>query len=132
MPLAASPGFDDLGSDDIHQNLGERSSFRIPLEVVGGLIPRKRRIQHHRQKEVIPVVDDNQLATGALYGRVVDQVLLRAVRADVAFQRELTRDDFFDGNLLVPAVTAVAFFAARLGDFLGAAALVAGACAGFD
>ena len=43
------------------------------------------------------------------------------MRADVALQRELARDDFFDGDFLVPAVAAILFLAARLGDFLGAA-----------
>jgi hypothetical protein len=52
---------------------------------------------------------------------VVDQVLLGAVRADVAFERELACDDLLDGELLVPAVAAVTLIAARLRDLLGAA-----------
>ena len=52
---------------------------------------------------------------------VVDEVFLGAVRADVALQRELARDDFLDGDLLVPAVAAVLLLAARLGDVLGVA-----------
>jgi hypothetical protein len=43
------------------------------------------------------------------------------VRADVALQRELARDDFFDRDFLVPAVAAVLFLAARLGHLFGAA-----------
>src|SRR6185295_3018010 len=62
-----------------------------------------------------------ELPAGPLDGRVVDQVLLGAVRADVALQGELARDDLLDGNLLVPAVAAVLLLATRLGDFFGAA-----------
>ena len=47
---------------------------------------------------------------------MVDEVLLGAVRADIALQRELARDDLFDGDLLVPAVATVLLFASRLGD----------------
>jgi hypothetical protein len=43
------------------------------------------------------------------------------VGADVALQREIAGDDFFNGDFLVPAFAAVAFFAAGLRDFLGAA-----------
>ena len=92
-----------------------------PFEVVGRLVPAEIRIEHHRQEQIVPVVDDDQLTAGALQRRVVDQVLLGAVRADVALQRELARDDLFDGDLLVPAVAAVLLFAARLGHFLRAA-----------
>ena len=42
------------------------------------------------------------------------------MRADVALERELARDDVLDGDLLVPAVAAVALVAARLGDVLRA------------
>jgi len=45
---------------------------------------------------------------------VINEVLLRAVRADVSLQRELARDDLFDRDLLVPAVAAIFLFAARL------------------
>ena len=34
MPLAAAPGLDDLGGDDVDQNLGERATFGIAVEVV--------------------------------------------------------------------------------------------------
>src|SRR4029453_1980010 len=57
---------------------------------------------------------------------MIDEVFLGAVRADVALQGELTCDDLFNRNLLVPAVATVAFFAARLGHFLGAAQGAAG------
>ena len=47
---------------------------------------------------------------------MVDEVLLGALGADVALQREFLGDDLLDGDLLVPAVPAVALVAARLGD----------------
>ena len=95
--------------------------FGIALEVVGRLVPREARVEHHRQEQVVAVVDDDQLAAGTLEGRVIDQVLLRAVGADVALERELAGDDLLDGDLLVPAVAAIPLLAARLGDFLRAA-----------
>ena len=49
------------------------------------------------------------------------RVLLGRVGADVAFQGEFARNDFLDGDFLVPAVPAVFLFPARLGHFLGAA-----------
>jgi hypothetical protein len=52
---------------------------------------------------------------------VVKQVLFRAVRADIALERELARDNFLDRDLLVPAVAALSFFAPRLGHFFRAA-----------
>ena len=97
------------------------AAFGIAFEVIGGLVPREARVQHHRQEQVVAVVDDDELAAGALERRVVDEVFLGAVGADVALQRELARDDLFDRDLLVPAVAAVALLAARLGDFLRAA-----------
>ena len=121
MPLAAAPRLDHLGRDDIHQDFGECAPLRVALEVVGGLVPRERRIQHHRQEQVVAVVDDNELSAGALEGRMINEVFLGAVRADVALERELAGDDLFDRDLLVPAVAAVALLAARLRDFLGAA-----------
>ena len=79
-----------------------------PFEVVGRLVPAEVRVEHQRQEQVVAVVDDDQLAAGTLQRGVVDQVFLGAVRADVALQRELARDDFLDRDLLVPAVAAVA------------------------
>jgi len=49
------------------------------------------------------------------------RILLGAVRADVALERELARDDLFDRDLLLPAVAAVLLLAPRLGDVLRAA-----------
>jgi hypothetical protein len=89
--------------------------------VVGRLVPAEVRVEHHRQEQVVAVVDDDDLAAGTLDGRVVDQVLLGAVRADVALERELARDDLLDGDLLFPAVAAIALFAARLRDLFRAA-----------
>jgi hypothetical protein len=43
------------------------------------------------------------------------------VGADIALEGELTRDDFFDGDLLVPAIAAVFFLASRFGHLFGAA-----------
>jgi hypothetical protein len=51
---------------------------------------------------------------------VIDEIFLCAVGADVSLERELTSDNFFDGDFLVPAVAAVLLFAAGLRDFLGA------------
>ena len=42
-------------------------------------------------------------------------------RADIAFQREIARNDFLDRNLFVPAVAAVFFFAARFRHLFGPA-----------
>src|SRR5688500_8939075 len=120
MPLAAAPGFDDLGGHYVDQDLRERPPFRVPFQVIGGLVPREARIEDHRQEEVVAVVHDDQLAAGALERRMVDQVFLGAVRPDVALQRELAGDDLLDRDLLFPAVTAIALLAARLRDVLGA------------
>src|SRR4030095_1436224 len=65
VPLAAAPGLDDLSRDDVDEDLGKRAPFGIALEMVGGLVPREARIEHHRQKEVVAVVDDDELTTGA-------------------------------------------------------------------
>src|SRR5215471_5111726 len=52
---------------------------------------------------------------------MVDEVLLRTVRTDVALEREFAGDDLLDRDFLVPAVAAVLFLAARFGHFLGTA-----------
>src|SRR3977135_2966193 len=52
---------------------------------------------------------------------MVDEIFLRAVCTDVALQRELARDDFFDGNFLVPAIAAVFLLAARFRYLFGTA-----------
>src|SRR5262245_12609698 len=121
MPFAPAPRLDDLGGHHIHQDLGEDATLGIALEVIGRLVPAEVRIEHEREKQVVPVVDDDQLATGALERRVIDQVFLGAVRADVTLQRKFAGDDFFDGDLLVPAVATVLLLALGLGDILGAA-----------
>src|SRR5262245_39659518 len=121
MPLAAAPRLDHLGGDDVDQQFREQPPFGVVLEVVGGLVPAEVRIEHQREEQIVAVVDDDQLAAGTLQCRVVDQVLLGAVRADVALQRELARDDLLDRDLLVPAVAAVLLFTARLRHFFGTA-----------
>ena len=121
MPLAAAPRLDDLGGDDVHQDFGECPPFGVAFQVIGGLVPAEVRVEHHRQEQIVAVVDDDDLAAGPFDGGVVDQVLLGAVRADVALERELAGDDLLDRDLLFPAVPAVALFAARFGDFLRAA-----------
>src|SRR6266542_4836880 len=121
MPFAAAPWLDDLGGHDIHKDFGKGPAFGIAFEVIGGLVPRERGIEHHRQEEVVAVVHDDQLSAGALHGRMVNEIFFRAVGADVALEREFPSDDLFDCDLLVPAVAAIAFFTARLGHFLGAA-----------
>src|SRR5713226_2315708 len=107
VPLAAAPRLDHLGRDDVDQDLREQAAFRIAFKMVGRLVPAEIRVEHQRQKEVVPVVDDDELSAGTLLRRVIDQVLLGAVRADVALQRELARDDLFDRDFLVPAVAAI-------------------------
>src|SRR5436190_298390 len=121
VPLAAPPGLDHLGGDHVDEDHGEAAPLGIAFEVVGGLVPAEARIQHHRQEEIVAVVDDDQLPAGTLHRRVIDEVLLGAVRADIALQREVARDDFLDRDFLVPAVAAVLLFAARLGDVFGVA-----------
>src|SRR5436190_15234338 len=121
VPLAAAPGLDHFRCDYIHQNLGEQAPFGIALEMVSGLIPPEIRVQEQRQEQIVSIVDDHELTARTLQGRVVDQVLLGAVRADVPLQSELARDDFFDRDLFVPALAAVFLFAARLRHFFGAA-----------
>jgi hypothetical protein len=69
--------------------------------VIRRVVPREGRIERQREEQVVAVVDDDQLPAGALERRVIDQVLLRALRADVTLQNELLGDDFLDGDLLV-------------------------------
>ena len=118
MPLSATPRLDDLGCNDVHEDLGKGPPFGIAFEVIRGFVPAEVRVEDHGEEQIVPVVDDEDLAAGAFDGRVVDQVLLGAVRADIALERELAGDDLLDGDLLFPAVPAVALFAARFGDFL--------------
>src|SRR5688572_18998073 len=121
MPFAAAPRLDHFGGDDVDQQFGKRAAFGIAVEVIRRIVPRKVRINRHRQEQVVAVVDDDDLPDRAFLCGVVDEILLRAVGANVALQRELAGDDLLDRDLLVPAVAAVPFFAARLRDFLGAA-----------
>src|SRR5687768_13634591 len=121
MPLAAAPRFDHLRGDDVNEDLGEAAPFGIPLEVVRRFVPAEIWIQHHRQEQIVAVVDDDDLAARAFGRRVVDQILLGTVRADVALERELPGDDLLDRDLLFPAVAAVTLLAARFGHILGAA-----------
>ena len=114
MPFPPAPGLDHLGCHDIDEDLGEGSPLRIAIEMVGGLIPPEVRIQDHREKQIVTVVDDENLAARPLDCRVIDQVLLGAVSADVPLERELPGDDLLDGDLLFPAVSAVALLTARL------------------
>jgi deoxyuridine 5'-triphosphate nucleotidohydrolase len=128
VPLAAAPRFDDVGRDDIHEELGECPMLGVVLEMVGLVIPRKRRVEQERQEQIKPVVDHLELPHRALLRGVKNDILLGAMGADVAFDRELARDDVLDRNLLFPAVAAVAFVAAWFGDLAGAAQ---GATCGF-
>src|SRR5688572_8011249 len=121
VPLTAAPWLDDLGSDDVHEDLRKRTALGVAFEVISRLVPPEIRVEDHREKEIVAVVDDDDLSAGALDGRVIDQILLSAVRADVALERKLARDDLFDRDLLFPAVAAVALLAARLRHILGAA-----------
>src|SRR5688572_27734363 len=121
VPLTAAPWLDDLGGDDVHEDLRKRTALGVAFEVIGRLVPPEIRVEDHREKEIVAVVDDDDLSAGALDGRVIDQILLSAVRADVALERKLARDDLFDRDLLFPAVAAVALLAARLRHILGAA-----------
>ena len=121
VPFAAAPRLDHLGRDDVHEDFGEEPALRVALQMVGRVVPPEIRVQQQGQKQVVAVVDDDQLAAGAFDVRVVNEVFLGAVRADVPFEREFARHDFLDRDLLVPAVAAVFLLAARLGDFFGAA-----------
>src|SRR5215213_4994017 len=98
VPLAAAPGFDDFRGDDVDEDLRDGTAVRIAVEVVRGVIPAEGWEKDERQEQVEAVVDDEQLPAGALDGRVVDEVLLGRVRADVAFQGEFAGDDFLDGD----------------------------------
>src|SRR5262245_60933865 len=86
--------------------------------MIRGLVPAEIRVEHHRQEQIVAVVDHDELPAGALQRGMVNEVFLGAMRTDVALQREFPRDDFFDGDLFVPAVAAVFLFASRLRDFL--------------
>src|ERR1044071_4979405 len=121
MPLAATPWLDDFRGHDVDQDLGERPPFRVAVEVIGGLVPAEVGIHHHREEQIVAVVHHDDLAGGAFDRRVVDQILLGAVRADIPLQRELAGDDLLDRDLLLPAVAAVAFLAAWFGGILRAA-----------
>src|SRR5512143_3299769 len=92
VPLAAAPGLDYLGGHDVDEDFGEGPALGIALEMVGGFVPREGGIQRDGQEQVVPVVDDDELAAGPLDGRVIDEILLGAVRPDVSFQREFARD----------------------------------------
>src|SRR5262252_9152395 len=58
VPLTAAPRFDDLGGDHIDQQLREQPSLRVALEVVCRVFPREVGIQHQREEQIVPVVDD--------------------------------------------------------------------------
>ena len=115
------PGLNDLAEGNIHEDLGKRAAFGISVEMIRLFVPGEAGIQHHRQKQVVAVVDHDELPAGALQGGVVDEVFFGAVGADVALQGEFPRDDLLDGDLLVPAVATVPLVAAGLGDLLRAA-----------
>ena len=117
MPFSPTPGLDDLRGNDIDEYLGEGAPLGIAIEMVGRFVPPEVRVQDHRQEQVVAVVYDENLAARSFDGRVVDQVLLGAVGADVPLEGELAGDDLLDRDLLFPAVAAVAFLAARLRDF---------------
>jgi len=125
MPLAPAPRLDDFGGDDVDQNLPETPTFRVALEVIRLLFPRKIRVEEHRQEQVVPIVDHDNLAAGTLDGGMVDEVFLGAMRADIALECELARDDFLDGDLFFPAVATIPLFATWFrylfggGDFAG-------------
>src|SRR5687767_6800021 len=121
MPFAATPRLDHFGGHDVDQQFGKRAALGVAVEVIRRIVPGKVRINRHRQEQVVAVVDDDDLPDRAFLRRVVDEILLRAMGPNVALQRELAGDDLLDRDLLVPAVAAVPFFAARLRDFLGAA-----------
>ena len=39
VPFAAAPGLDDLGGDDVDEQLREQPALGVALEVIGGLVP---------------------------------------------------------------------------------------------
>src|SRR5690606_4846137 len=115
------PGFDDVSGDDIDDDLGKAAVLGILLEVVGRVVPVEDRVEQQRQEQVVAVVDHLELGDRTLLRRVEDEVLLGTLGADVALDRELAGDDVFDRDLLLPALAAVTFVAARVGDFTRAA-----------
>src|SRR5438045_4080757 len=88
--------------------------------MLGRFVPREVRVQHQRQKQIVPIVDDDELSAGPFLRGMVYEVFFRAVRTDVTLQGEFARDNFLNGDFLVPAVAAVFFFTAGLGDLLRA------------
>src|SRR5829696_5332324 len=71
VPLAAAPGFDDFGGDDVHEDLREGTAVGIAVEVVRGVIPAEGWEKDEREEQIEAVVDYEQLPAGALDGRVV-------------------------------------------------------------
>src|SRR5215469_14912303 len=59
VPLAAAPRLDDLGRDHVNEDFGKCPALRVALEVIGGLVPGEAWIEHHRQEQIVPVVDDD-------------------------------------------------------------------------
>src|SRR5918995_1140108 len=65
VPLAAAPGFDDLGGDDVDEDLREGTAVRIAVQVVCGVIPAEGREEDQRQEQVEAAIDHQQLPAGA-------------------------------------------------------------------
>src|SRR4029453_5791964 len=126
MPLAAAPRFDDIGRENVDENLAERTLLRVVVEVIRLIVPAERRIEQDRQKQIVPVVDDLDLADRTTLRRVEQQLFFGVLGADVPLERELARADFFDGNLLFPARAAVAGIALWFGNVLPAAERASG------
>src|SRR5436190_902264 len=62
VPLSAAPRLDDIGRDDIHEDLGKGSALGIVLEVVRLVVPDERRVEQERQKQIVAIVDHLELA----------------------------------------------------------------------
>src|SRR5579872_4526845 len=86
VPLAAAPRLDYFRRDDVDEQLGKRAPFRVVLEVIRRLVPSEDGVEHQRQKQVVSIVDDDELPAGAFERGVIDQVFLGRVRADVALE----------------------------------------------
>src|SRR5262245_10498965 len=126
MPLAAAPRLDDIGCENVDENLAERALLGIVIEMIGLIVPAERRVEQHRQKQIVTVVDHLNLADGIALRGVEQQLFFGVLRPDVAFQREFARDDFLDRDFLVPARAAVARVAFGLGNVLATAQRAAG------
>src|SRR6187401_888351 len=68
VPLASAPGLNNLCGDDVDEQLRKKPPFRVAFEVVRRFVPAKVRVERQREKQVVPVVDDDELPAGSFEG----------------------------------------------------------------